>query len=213
MLRVFPITLKERALRWKDRLPAGSITTWYLLKKEFIWRYCHPFITAKKLEEICNFKQERDETLYYAWERYNDLLYQCSLHDLNCQQKIHIFYTGLDIPTRKILDSNGFIPLMTPTQALESIQVMADHSHNWYDETTTRERINDELDNVDAIHEREKVNEIMTMGKENMKESVPHDLPPTPFLGHLKEQIGSPYRTRKTVHMIGNPEEIHNEKS
>ncbi|GJX27319.1 hypothetical protein Tco_0233615 [Tanacetum coccineum] len=30
---------------------------------------------------------------------------------------------------------------------------MADHSHDWYDETTTRERINDVLDNVDAIHE------------------------------------------------------------
>ncbi|GJS30076.1 hypothetical protein Tco_0490696 [Tanacetum coccineum] len=36
MLRVFPITLKGRALRWKDRLPAGSTTTWDLLKKEFI---------------------------------------------------------------------------------------------------------------------------------------------------------------------------------
>ncbi|GKA37674.1 hypothetical protein Tco_0724239 [Tanacetum coccineum] len=67
--------------------------------------------------------------------------------------RVHIFYTGLDISTRKILDSNGFIPQMTPTQALESIQVMADHSHDWYDETTTRERINDVLDNVDAIHE------------------------------------------------------------
>ncbi|GJY60776.1 hypothetical protein Tco_0461433 [Tanacetum coccineum] len=127
MLRVFPITLKGRALRWKNGLPAGTITTWDLLKK--------------------------DETLDHAWERYNDLLYQCLLHDRNCQQKVYIFYTGLDISTRKILDSNGFIPLMTPTQALESIQVMADHSHDWYDETTTRERINDVLDNVDAIHE------------------------------------------------------------
>ncbi|GJV96406.1 hypothetical protein Tco_1547983 [Tanacetum coccineum] len=36
MLRIFPITLKGRALRWKDRLPAGSITTWDLLKKEFL---------------------------------------------------------------------------------------------------------------------------------------------------------------------------------
>ncbi|GKE06263.1 hypothetical protein Tco_1398281 [Tanacetum coccineum] len=27
------------------------------------------------------------------------------------------------------------------------------------------------------------------MGKENIKESVHRDLPPTPFLGHLKEQI------------------------
>nr|GEW35877.1 hypothetical protein [Tanacetum cinerariifolium] len=48
--------------------------------------YCHLFITAKKLEEIRNFKQERDETLIHAWERYNDLLYQCLLHNLNCQQ-------------------------------------------------------------------------------------------------------------------------------
>ncbi|GJU81575.1 hypothetical protein Tco_1283940 [Tanacetum coccineum] len=187
MLRVFPITLTGKALRWKKRLP--------------------------KLKEIHNFKQERDETLYHVWERYNDLLYQCPLHDLNCQQKVHIFYTGLDISTRKILESNGFIPLMTPTQALESIQVMADHSHDWYDETTTRERIDDVLDNVDAIYEREKVKEIMTMGKENMKEPVPRDLSPMPFLGHLKEQMGSPYRTREIVRMIGNPKEIHNAKA
>ncbi|GJT16905.1 hypothetical protein Tco_0875611 [Tanacetum coccineum] len=66
----------------------------------------------------------------------------------------------------------------------------------------------------DAIMLRgEKVKAITTMGKENMKEPVPHDLPPTPFLKHLKEQMGSPYRTRETVHMIGNPKEIHNEKA
>ncbi|GKF05135.1 hypothetical protein Tco_0035803, partial [Tanacetum coccineum] len=116
----------------------------------------HDAIMLRKLKEIYNFKQERDETLYHAWERYNDLLYQCPLHDLNCQQKVHIFYTRIDIHTRKILNSNGFISLMTPTQALESIQVMADHSHDWYDETTTRERINDVLDNIDAIHKNVK---------------------------------------------------------
>ncbi|GJZ84871.1 reverse transcriptase domain-containing protein [Tanacetum coccineum] len=31
------------------------------------------------LKEIRNFKQEGDETLYQAWERYNDLLYKCPL--------------------------------------------------------------------------------------------------------------------------------------
>ncbi|GJY44980.1 hypothetical protein Tco_0433193 [Tanacetum coccineum] len=74
-------------------------------------------------------------------------------HDAIMLRKVHIFYIGLDISTRKILDSNRFIPLTTPTQALESIQAMADHLHDWYDETTTKERINDVLDNVDAIHE------------------------------------------------------------
>ncbi|GKD69874.1 hypothetical protein Tco_1323964 [Tanacetum coccineum] len=52
-----------------------------------------------------------------------------------------------------------------------------------------------------------------TIGKENMKESVPRDLPPTPFLGHLKEQIGSPYRTRETICMIENPGEVHKLKA
>ncbi|GJV85114.1 hypothetical protein Tco_1525012 [Tanacetum coccineum] len=47
MLRVFPITLKGQALRWKKRLPAGVISTWDLLEKEFIWQYCSPFKTAK----------------------------------------------------------------------------------------------------------------------------------------------------------------------
>ncbi|GKD07847.1 hypothetical protein Tco_1187532 [Tanacetum coccineum] len=51
------------------------------------------------------------------------------------------------------------------------------------------------------------------MGKENMKEPVPHDLPPTPFLGHLKEQIGSPYKTRETVCMIENPRKVHKMKA
>ncbi|GKD04132.1 hypothetical protein Tco_1179106 [Tanacetum coccineum] len=33
MLRVFPITLKGRALRWKKGLPTGVINTWDLLEK------------------------------------------------------------------------------------------------------------------------------------------------------------------------------------
>ncbi|GJS31591.1 hypothetical protein Tco_0492211 [Tanacetum coccineum] len=50
----------------------------------------------------------------------------------------------------RVLDSKGFIPLMRLTQALISIQVMVEHSHNWYDEATTRERINDSPNNIDT---------------------------------------------------------------
>ncbi|GJT81246.1 hypothetical protein Tco_1055588 [Tanacetum coccineum] len=49
MLRVFPITLKGWALRWKKGLLTGVINTWDLFEKEFIWQYCSPFKTAKKL--------------------------------------------------------------------------------------------------------------------------------------------------------------------
>ncbi|GJW03176.1 hypothetical protein Tco_1562032 [Tanacetum coccineum] len=77
------------------------------------------------------------------------MLRVCPHHDLNIQQRVRIFYTGLYIPTRIMLESKGNIPLMTPTQALKSIQVMADHSRNWYDEATTRERINGSSYDVD----------------------------------------------------------------
>ncbi|GJZ63577.1 hypothetical protein Tco_0619998 [Tanacetum coccineum] len=87
MLRVFPFTLTGAAKRWVDRLAPGTINTWDLLKKAFIQRYCPPSMTAKQLEDIHNFKQEGDESLYQAWERYNDLLYKCPTHDINSHQK------------------------------------------------------------------------------------------------------------------------------
>ncbi|GKF09974.1 hypothetical protein Tco_0044198, partial [Tanacetum coccineum] len=52
-----------------------------------IQRYCPPSMTAKQLEDIHNFKQEGDEPLYQAWERYNDLLYKYPTHDINIHQK------------------------------------------------------------------------------------------------------------------------------
>ncbi|GKC24572.1 uncharacterized mitochondrial protein-like protein, partial [Tanacetum coccineum] len=66
MLRVFPFTLTEAGKRWVDRLAQGTINTWDLLKKAFIQRYCPPSMTAKQLEDIHNFKQEGDESLYQA---------------------------------------------------------------------------------------------------------------------------------------------------
>ncbi|GKD22367.1 hypothetical protein Tco_1224070 [Tanacetum coccineum] len=109
MLKVFPVTLSGSALRWKNWLFVGLITTWDLLEK--------------------------------------------------------IFYTGLDIPSRIRLDSKGFIPLMSPAQAIKSIQVMVDHSHNWYDEATTRESINNSSDNIDMKKLKENIHVIQVSRK------------------------------------------------
>ncbi|GJT80808.1 hypothetical protein Tco_1055150 [Tanacetum coccineum] len=87
MLRVFPFTLTGAAKRLVDRLTPGAINTWELLKNAFIQRYCPPSKIAKQLEDIYNFKQEGVESLYHAWERYNNLLYKCPAHDINTHQK------------------------------------------------------------------------------------------------------------------------------
>ncbi|GKD33338.1 protein kinase-like domain, concanavalin A-like lectin/glucanase domain protein [Tanacetum coccineum] len=138
MLRVFPITLTGAAKRWVDRLPSGTVNSWDLLKKAFIQRYCPPSKTAKQLEEIRNFKQEGDETLYQAWERYNDFLYKCPTHDINNHLKVNIFYNGLGALNCQLLDSYGPIPSMTLVQALTMIQAMVDHSQKWHDGSSSR---------------------------------------------------------------------------
>ncbi|GJZ76249.1 hypothetical protein Tco_0640714 [Tanacetum coccineum] len=126
------------AKRWVDKLTPGVVNTWDLLKKDFIQRYCPPSKTAKRLEYIHNFKQEIDESLYQAWERFNDLLYNCPTHDIKSHQKVKKIYKGFSTMNKQLLESHGPIPGMTPTQALIAIQTMADHSQKWHDETLSR---------------------------------------------------------------------------
>ncbi|GJV74369.1 hypothetical protein Tco_1494364 [Tanacetum coccineum] len=94
-------------------------------------------MTVKQLEDIHNFKQEVDESLYQAWEWYNDLLYKCPTHDINNHQNVNIFHKGLSTMNHQLLDSQGPIPGMRPAQALTTIQTMADLSQKWHDRTTS----------------------------------------------------------------------------
>ncbi|GJX91343.1 RNA-directed DNA polymerase, eukaryota, reverse transcriptase zinc-binding domain protein [Tanacetum coccineum] len=66
MLEVFSMSLTVAASRWLRNKPAGSIKTWETLKENFLRKYCPPARTAKKIEEINNFQQDHDETLYQA---------------------------------------------------------------------------------------------------------------------------------------------------
>ncbi|GKD47433.1 hypothetical protein Tco_1272078, partial [Tanacetum coccineum] len=82
MLRVFPISLTGAASHWLRNEPTGSIKTWEDLKTKFLNKYCPPGQTVKKMEEINNFQQESDETLYQAWEHFKELLMKCPQHYL-----------------------------------------------------------------------------------------------------------------------------------
>ncbi|GJS51575.1 hypothetical protein Tco_0624937, partial [Tanacetum coccineum] len=52
---------------------------------------------------------------------------------------------------------------------------------------------------VTSREAREKFKARTIIGEENMKEPVPRELPPTPFLGHLKEEIGPVHDKEKIV--------------
>ncbi|GJR41617.1 DNA-directed DNA polymerase [Tanacetum coccineum] len=88
------------------------------------------------MEEINNFQQKPNETLYQAWECFKELLMKCPQHYLTEMQEVILFYNGLDIPTRQILDSRGAIPSKTAAAAKTTIQEMAAYSQKWHNGTS-----------------------------------------------------------------------------
>nr|GEX75259.1 hypothetical protein [Tanacetum cinerariifolium] len=92
------------------------------------------------MEEINNFQQEPDENLYQAWERFKELLMKSHQHYLTKMQKVILFYNGLGIPTRQILNSRGTIPLKTVADAKIAIHEMAKYSQKWHNRTSESRR-------------------------------------------------------------------------
>ncbi|GJZ75295.1 hypothetical protein Tco_0639760 [Tanacetum coccineum] len=88
------------------------------------------------MEEIKNFQQEADESLFRARERFKALLMKCPQHYLTDMQEVILFYNGLDVPTRQILDSKGAIPSKTVAGAKIAIQEMAEYSQKWNNGTS-----------------------------------------------------------------------------
>ncbi|GKA38679.1 retrovirus-related pol polyprotein from transposon TNT 1-94 [Tanacetum coccineum] len=140
MLRAFPVSLTRSASRWLRNQPSGSVTTREVLKTKFLNKYCPPARTVKKMEEINNFQQEPDESLLRAWERFKKFLMKCPQHYLTDIQKVILFYNGLDVPTRQILDSKGAIPSKTVADAKIAIQEMTEYSQKWHNGTSSRTR-------------------------------------------------------------------------
>ncbi|GJY11643.1 hypothetical protein Tco_0380952 [Tanacetum coccineum] len=150
MLRAFPMSLSGAASYWLRNKPSGSIITWEDLKTKFLSKYCPPDCTAKKMEEINNFQQEPYENLYQAWERFKELLMKCPRHYLTEIQEVVLFYNGLDVPTREILDSTGAIPSKTAANAKVAIQKMVEYSQKWPN-GTSRTRSTETSDGLSAI--------------------------------------------------------------
>ncbi|GJW14155.1 homeodomain-like protein [Tanacetum coccineum] len=64
--------------------------------------------------------------------------------------EVILFYNGLDVPTRQILDSKGAIPTKTAADAKVAIQEMAEYSQKWHN-GTSRTRITETSDGLAAI--------------------------------------------------------------
>ncbi|GKG35746.1 hypothetical protein Tco_0440900 [Tanacetum coccineum] len=76
---------------------------------------------------------------------------KCPQHYLTDMQEVILFYNGLDVPTRQILDSKGAIPSKTVADAKTAIQEMAEYSQKWHNGTSSRTRSAETSDGLAAI--------------------------------------------------------------
>ncbi|GJZ65848.1 hypothetical protein Tco_0622544 [Tanacetum coccineum] len=76
---------------------------------------------------------------------------KCPQHYLTDMQEVILFYNGLDVPTRQILDSRGAIPTKTAADAKVAIQEMAEYSQKWHNGTSSKSRSTETSDGLAAI--------------------------------------------------------------
>nr|GEY64238.1 reverse transcriptase domain-containing protein [Tanacetum cinerariifolium] len=104
-LYLFPHSLTHHAIAWFDRLPRNSITTFEQMDKMFLGKYFPPSMVMKLRNEITNFRQRLDESLFEAWERYKLSIDRCPNHNMLPVTQIDTFYNGLTLRHRDTINA------------------------------------------------------------------------------------------------------------
>ena len=138
-LRLFPLSLGDRAKHWLTSQPPDSITTWNDLVQKFMTKFFPPSKIAQLVQEINTFGQLEGENLAEAWDRFHELLRKCPHHRLTRWMQVHTFYNGLRNATRTMIDASAGGALMKKTtdQAYEILEDAATNTNQWPRERAT----------------------------------------------------------------------------
>ncbi|GJT59231.1 reverse transcriptase domain-containing protein [Tanacetum coccineum] len=132
-LYLFPYSLKHRAAKWFDRLPRNSITTFDQMAKIFLGKYFLPSMVTKLRNDITNFHQEPDESLFEAWERYKLLIDRCPNHNMLPVTQIDTFYNRLTLIHRDTINAavGGTFMKRRPEECYDLIENITTHHNDW----------------------------------------------------------------------------------
>jgi hypothetical protein len=107
-LRLFPISLHNRAKAWLDSNMHGSITSWNKLLTKFYNKFFPMSKVNECRKEISSFTQEEDEKFSESWERFKDMLIKCPPHGYEKWRLVQFFFQGLTQSICSIIKSiNG----------------------------------------------------------------------------------------------------------
>nr|GFA85402.1 reverse transcriptase domain-containing protein [Tanacetum cinerariifolium] len=132
-LYLFPYSLTHHATAWFDHLPRNSITTFKQMSKMFLGIYFLPSMVTKLRNEITNFRQRPDESLFEAWERYKLSIYRCTNHNMLPITQIDTLYNGLTLRHRDTINAaaDGTFMKRRPEECYDLNENMTAHHNDW----------------------------------------------------------------------------------
>nr|GEX08648.1 reverse transcriptase domain-containing protein [Tanacetum cinerariifolium] len=132
-LYLFPHSLTHHATAWFDRFPRNSITTFDQMAKMFLGKYFPPSMVTKLRNEITNFHQRPDESLFKAWECYKLSIDRFPNHNMLPVTQIDTFYNGLTLRHRDTIDvaDGGTFMKRNPEKCYDLIENMTAHHNDW----------------------------------------------------------------------------------
>nr|GEY31425.1 hypothetical protein [Tanacetum cinerariifolium] len=104
-LYLFPHSLTHHATAWFDHLLRNSINTFEQMAKMFLRKYFPPSMVTKLRNEITNFRQRLDESLFEAWEHYK----------LSIDRSLKVKMAEIHKNLMKVLQINQQVKVVTPS--------------------------------------------------------------------------------------------------
>ncbi|GKE76135.1 zinc finger, CCHC-type containing protein [Tanacetum coccineum] len=144
----FCFSLRDQAINWLDRLPAGSISTWDDLTTRFLAQFFPPGRTAKLQKDILMFQQHQDRSLCDAWTHFKDLLQKFPHQGLDLWLQVQIFYDHVDYTTQMAIDyaAGGRLRKLRPEEAWKTIEDLAQYEEEEWNEPESPDYIDANLE-------------------------------------------------------------------
>nr|GEU97789.1 reverse transcriptase domain-containing protein [Tanacetum cinerariifolium] len=96
-------------------------------------KYFPPSMVTKLRNEITNFRQCPDESLFEAWEHYKLSIDRCPNHNMFPVTQIYTFYNGLNLRHRDTINAaaGGTFMKRRPEECYDLIENMIAHHNDW----------------------------------------------------------------------------------
>nr|GEU89497.1 reverse transcriptase domain-containing protein [Tanacetum cinerariifolium] len=133
LVYIFPHSLTHHATAWFDHFLRNSINTFEQMVKMFLGKYFPPSMVTELKNEITNFRQRPDESLFEAWERYKLSIDRCPNHNMLPVTQIDTFYKGLTSRHRDTINAAAGRTFMKrrPEECYDLIKNMTAHHNDW----------------------------------------------------------------------------------